>query len=171
MLVGILLSALGIFFLGVTVVPGLFNRMFGSASDLFPQTANITDITQFWIHYLPRLALAVVLELFSYFFLNLYKANAAETRYYHNEISNIAARHSALMSASNPRDPDLLKLVVTELIRTERNGVLTKSQTTVEIARAKAEAESAKDLVTVITKLTESFGKALGRGGDKDSAT
>lgn len=167
MLVGILLSALGIFFLGITVVPGLFNRFFAIPQDLLQGSENLSDPTQFWIHYLPRVTLAVVLELFAYFFLSLYKANAAETRYYHNEITNISARHSALMSASNPRDPDLLKLVIADLLKTERNGILTKTQTTAEIARARAEAESSKDLVSVITKLMESFGRASARTEEK----
>lgn len=168
MLVGILLSALGIFFLGITVVPGLFNRIFMLPSDFLQNSESLSNITQFWMHYLPRVTLAVVLELFAYFFLNLYKANAAETRYYHNEITNISSRHSALMAASDPRDPELLKLVISDLLKTERNGVLTKTQTTVEIARAKAEAESSKNLVSVVTKLVESFGRVSGKTEGKE---
>ncbi|AGW91977.1 hypothetical protein N234_18220 [Ralstonia pickettii DTP0602] len=166
MAVGILLSSLGIIFLGITVVPGLFEKILNLPTVLLV-TDDLSTPTAFWMHYVPRVTLAIVLELFAYFFLNLYKANAAETRYYHNEITNLSARHGALIAASDPIDASLLKLVVDDLLRTERNGVLTKSQTTVEIARAKAEAEASKDLVSIATKLVESLARPSNKPDEK----
>ncbi|RQV71536.1 hypothetical protein [Burkholderia anthina] len=166
MAVGILLSSLGIVFLGVTVVPGLFEKLVTLPTALLAAD-DLSTPTAFWMHYVPRVTLAIVLELFAYFFLNLYKANAAETRYYHNEITNLSARHAALIAASDPIDAALLKLVIDDLLKTERNGILTKSQTTVEIARAKAEAEASKDLVSIATKLVESLARPSNKPDEK----
>ncbi|CAB3794304.1 hypothetical protein [Paraburkholderia caffeinilytica] len=97
-------------------------------------------------HYVPRIALAFVVELFSYFFLNLYRANLAETRYYHNEITNVEARCTALTTAYISGVPEFYGDIVRALLATERNGTLSKGQTTVELARAKIELDSNKDL-------------------------
>ncbi|MGN6650271.1 hypothetical protein [Trinickia sp.] len=108
-------------------------------------------------NYVPRVTLVLVVELFAYFFLNLYKANLVETRYYHNEITNIAARRTGLLTAFSVNDSSLISAVVADLLKTERNGILTKSQTTVELARAKAENEASKDLAGTLVKLVEAF--------------
>jgi hypothetical protein len=112
-------------------------------------------------NYVPRVTLVLVVELFAYFFLNLYKANLAETRYYHNEITNVAARRVSLLTAFSTNDGPLISCVVAELLKTERNGMMTKSQTTVELAKIKAENEASKNLSGTLVKIIESF--AAGR--------
>ncbi|MEX3923094.1 hypothetical protein AB4Y36_03595 [Paraburkholderia sp. BR10936] len=110
--------------------------------------------------YVPRLTVAILIELFAYFFLKLYKDNLAETRYFHNEITNIAARRTALITSLATVDQSAVKQAITELLKTERNGTLTKSQTTVELAKARLEAENSKDLASVLSKIAEAFAKA-----------
>lgn len=109
--------------------------------------------------YVPRLTVAILIEVFAYFFLKLYKENIAETRYFHNEITNVAARRTALISGLATDNQNAVEQVITELLKTERNGTLTKSQTTVELAKAKLEAENTKDLASVLSKIAEAFAK------------
>ncbi|WP_227245507.1 hypothetical protein [Paraburkholderia caribensis] len=60
------------------------------------------------------------------------------------------------MTAFVLSDASLMKAVVGELLKTERNGILTKNQTTVELAKAKAEQEASKDLSGTLVKVLES---------------
>jgi hypothetical protein len=141
---GIVLSVTGISILGYT---------------LSNQVDDATSWT-FLSHYAPRIALVLVVEIFSYFFLNLYRANLAETRYYHNEITNVEARFTAMTAVHISGTPDLYGDVVRSLLTTERNGILLKGQTTVELARASIEFDRTKDLTdSLISALSALAGK------------
>lgn len=74
--------------------------------------------------------------------------NLAETRYYHNEITNAEARFSAMTAVHISGMPELYGDVVRSLLTTERNGILSKGQTTVELARASIEFDRTKDLAS-----------------------
>lgn len=109
--------------------------------------------------YVPRLTVVVLIELFAYFFLKLYKASISETRYFHNEITNVAARRTALMTGLTTDDQGSVRQAISELLKTERNGTLTKSQTTVELAKAKMDLDSEKNIVGTLTKIIEAIAK------------
>ncbi|WP_175956056.1 hypothetical protein [Burkholderia sp. BCC0405] len=111
--------------------------------------------------YLPRLSLVLVIELFSYFFLNLYKANLSETRYYHNELTNISNRRVALLCALESGEKEVVSDVIGNLSKTERNNVLSKGQMTFELAKAKIESNSSKNMTGFLEKLIESL--AIGK--------
>lgn len=103
--------------------------------------------------YLPRISLVVFVELFSYFFLNLYKWSLAEIKYFQNEITNMEARFTCLQIAMQEREAGLLPIVVETLARTERNFILSKDQTTVALARSKQESETSIGLLQVVEKI------------------
>jgi hypothetical protein len=86
-------------------------------------------------YYAPRLSLALLIEVFAYFFLRLYKQSLTEIKYFQNEITNIESKQIALDLASSTGDPALTATVVDEFVRTERNFVLQKDQTTLELER------------------------------------
>jgi hypothetical protein len=86
-----------------------------------------TQFTTFVIHFLPRLSLVTIIELFSYFFLNLYKQAIDEIKYFQNEITNIdmkmiAASMTLQLSPANPAS------IITALSGTERNFLIPKDQ-------------------------------------------
>lgn len=112
-----------------------------------------TSIPDFVESYLPRFSLVIIVEIFAYFFLNLYRANLAETRYYHNELTNISSRQKALACALKLPDSDIFNTILTELAKTERNNILNKGQTTVELAKARIESDSTKNLTGIVDKL------------------
>ncbi|MBU9422608.1 hypothetical protein [Burkholderia gladioli] len=105
--------------------------------------------------YLPRLSLILVIEIFSYFFLNLYKSNLTDTRYFHNELTNISNKRVALLSSLEENDRKYLGSVIEDLSKTERNSILTKGQATYELAKAKIESDSAKNFAGLIEKLLQ----------------
>lgn len=110
----------------------------------------------FAIHFMPRLSLVIFVEIFAYFFLRLYKASLSEIKYFQNEITNMEAKYIALRTALNIGDTKIIGEVVAQFGNTERNHVLEKGQTTVEIEKSRIEkdglADIAKQLASLIPK-------------------
>jgi hypothetical protein len=74
----------------------------------------------------PKLSITVFIQIFSYFFLAMYRSNQQEIRYFQNEITMIDSFAAALI-ASNKSSP-ALKVVLTALAKNERNRVLKKGE-------------------------------------------
>ncbi|WJD67820.1 hypothetical protein QQ994_14355 [Pseudomonas asiatica] len=108
---------------------------------VFYEPYKATDLIGLISHYLPRLSLIVLIEVFAYFFLSLYKAGLSEIKYFQNELTNVEARHIAVQASLGTADNAMLKVIVAQLSGTERNHILAKDQTTVEIEKAKLESE------------------------------
>lgn len=104
-------------------------------------------------HYIPRLSVIVFAELFAYFFLRLYKSGLEDIKYYQNELTNVELKISALKVALAAKDNEILKIVIGELAKVERNFVLKKGETTVEIEKIKTENLNTKDWLEHLTKL------------------
>ena len=47
-------------------------------------------------YFLPRISFVIFIEVFSFFFLRLYKANLSDVKFYQNELTNADARLVAL---------------------------------------------------------------------------
>jgi hypothetical protein len=105
-------------------------------------------------HYIPRLSLIIFAEVFAYFFLRLYKAGLSDMKFYQNEMTNVEVKLSALKAALATQDNETIKLVIGELSRTERNFILKKGETTVELQQFRDGFE-AKDLLDRITSLVK----------------
>jgi hypothetical protein len=119
------------------------------------ELANLTN-DKGWIitaHYIPRLSVIVFAELFAYFFLRLYKSGLADIKYYQNELTNVELKISALKAALAVKDNELLKIVIGELAKVERNFILKKNETTVEIEKIKTEHLNTKEWLEHLTAL------------------
>jgi hypothetical protein len=139
----------------------LYSTVFGSK---VPET---TTIEGFLIGYLPRLTLILFVELFAYFFLGLYKKGLSDIKYFQNEITNIESKAVALDSALNFADKDIVAGVIEKIANTERNHILEKGQTTVELEIAKSEKESLLSFVKIIP----GFAKILDKEDRKNDAS
>ncbi|MGZ2749622.1 hypothetical protein [Burkholderia stagnalis] len=115
------------------------------------------EVFNFGIRFLPRLSFALLIELFAYFFLKLYKSSLSEIKYFQNEITNIEAKSLALRVALSSDSPAVTGKVLGSLMATERNCILEKGQSTVDLERAKIErldvAELAKGASTLLEKI------------------
>jgi hypothetical protein len=107
-------------------------------------------------HYVPRLSLIVFAELFAYFFLKLYKEGLADIKYYQNELSNIDLRLTALKAALTTRDNEILKIVIGELAKTERNFVLKSGESTVELEKYKSDGATTKQVLEQLGSILKS---------------
>lgn len=112
--------------------------------------------------FVPRLSLVVFIEVFAYFFLRLYKASLAETKYFQNELTNVESKAIALQTSIRQGDTTVISNVIERLAITERNRVLEEGQTTVELEKSKIDKEAISsvfhDIATAI--------KSRGLGGD-----
>jgi len=113
------------------------------------QAPSTVDVPSFVMHFIPRLSLVIFVELFAFFFLRLYKTTLSEIKYFQNEMTNVEAKAIALHAAGDLGGASHAD-VVKSLSQTERNHVLDKGQTTVEIERARLEGENASAIAKVI---------------------
>ncbi|QYA26147.1 hypothetical protein G3I01_11695 [Gramella sp. MT6] len=113
-------------------------------------TLEFQEITPLLSFYIPRLSIIIFIEVFSFFFLKLYKANLDNIKYYHNEMTNIELKITSLKSSLMKGDKDLLSNVINELSQTERNFIIPKGNTTIELERIKTEKNNSDKLIKLL---------------------
>lgn len=104
---------------------------------------------------IPRVLLVVFVEVFAYFFLRLYRNGLSEIKFFQNELTNIESKLTAIEFAYITKNDGALKSAIEALSSTERNFVLDKGQTTVELERAKSETEFSRSLVKAIPRILQ----------------
>lgn len=130
---GMLLSIVGLYFLSsITKTTG-----YQSFQDLL---INIT----------PRTLLVIFIEIFSFFFLNLYKKSLDEVKYFQNELTNLEAKYLALNIAKHNGNFKLLSTTLDHLLTTERNFILKKDETTIELEKSKIETNSSNNTIQAL---------------------
>lgn len=112
--------------------------------------ANLFDLLS---HFIPRVSVGVFIEVFSFFFLKLYKSNLEEIKYFQNELTNIEMKGLALESAfikapGNPTEP-----IVAQLMRTDRNASIGASELTLNKVGKPLEPKDIAELLDKLTKL------------------
>lgn len=88
-------------------------------------------------HFIPRVSLVILVEVFAYFFLNLYKRSLDEIKYFQNELTNIEMKYMALKTATDINSDKVNEHLIKVMIETERNRFLKKNETTVELEQYK----------------------------------
>jgi len=86
-------------------------------------------------------------------FLNYYKENLDDIKYFNNEKTNIDFKLISLKTALNSGNTDFIKLILDELVKTERNFKLNQGESTVELEKVKVESQANHILAQVIEKL------------------
>lgn len=113
-----------------------------------------TDMS-YLMHLIPRVSLSILIELFAFFFLRLYRNNLSELKYYNNEIVNIKMKIVALKAAAIC-ESDNLEEIIKMFAETERNFILKKGETTVELQKDLIEASANNKLVESLTSILKS---------------
>lgn len=106
--------------------------------------------------FIPRISIVIFIEIFSFFFLKLYRTNLNDIKYYQNEMTNAEFKLLALKSAFAKDDLDSIKSVIKEFSSIERNFILKKGESTVEIEKTRIDLDSEnswKELVKEALKL------------------
>ncbi|MCP3922672.1 MAG: DUF389 domain-containing protein [Desulfobacterales bacterium] len=109
-------------------------------------------------YYVPRLTLSLFIEVFSFFFLKLYKAGLSEIKYFQNELTNAEMKFIAIEKSVMLEDVESQAKVIQTLSETERNFKLAKGESTVELekyrsdqANSQAIMESVKGIISGVS--------------------
>ncbi|WP_363799853.1 hypothetical protein ABU614_07010 [Lysobacter firmicutimachus] len=125
LVIGMIMAAAGVFILGQSILaPTSFSSWDGMLSA-----------------YAPRFSLVLLIEVFAYFFLRLYKQSLDDGKYYQNELTNIELKLSAANASFELKDDALRSKVIESLVSTERNFILEKGQSTIDLERSKLQQE------------------------------
>lgn len=118
LLIGIFMSLIGIIFLGWSLASA------PSAS------AAGRDLVAFFV---PRTSFVILIEIFAFFFLNLYRATLGEIKYFQNEITNVESKVLAVETVLLSDNAGALTDIAKKWAQTERNFILKKGETTLEL--------------------------------------
>jgi hypothetical protein len=129
--------------------------IFALGFEVFNNELEFNDTVKVLSHYIPRLSIIVFIEIFAFFFLKLYKATLADIKYFNNEKTNIDFKIVSLKIGLNIGDTDLIKLMLEELIRTERNFKLAKNESTVELEKSKNDNSNNQIIAQLLDKLNK----------------
>lgn len=111
---------------------------------------NDSDYLKVLVHFLPRLSLVLFIESFALFFLRLYKLELLSMKYYHNELTNIESKKIATIISVRHCEKDKIWETVNCLLKVERNIVLRKKDTTLELETQKLENEHNKSVLGML---------------------
>lgn len=139
LILGILTTLIGLTVLGYSVFYA-------------PVTQSPSEILAYFV---PRVSLVVLIEVFAYFFLRLYKQSLSEIKYFQNEITNIESRQLAIQFAAKPTEADLRLKIVEELMKTERNFLISKDQTTVDLERDRLSRTTYAEVLGAVKELVK----------------
>ena len=104
-----------------------------------------------------RVSLVIMIELFAYFFLRMYRYSIFEVKYFQNEISNIYMKGISVEIAFLGTEQKLRETIINELVRTERNVVLKKGDVTLAQLRDVAEREGDAVVLNFIKSIPDTF--------------
>jgi len=111
------------------------------------------DTVEYVIHMIPRLSFVLVIEIFAYFFLKLYKNGFDEVKYFQNELTNIEAKVLAIKFLRDMKNEELMSEVIKSLMTTERNFVLMKGQTTVGLEKERIKGLEDRSIISMVKEL------------------
>lgn len=102
----------------------------------FRDTASLSlNISEFVVIVLvPRISIALFIQVFSYFFLLMYRANLNDIKYFQNEITNLDLSAAAISMSMRQNLHQSQRAVVASLLKTERNRILSKGQKLVSVS-------------------------------------
>ncbi|TGU85687.1 hypothetical protein [Acinetobacter pittii] len=117
---------------------------------------NHTSIEELLIFIIPKISFVLLIELFAYFFLNLYKKSLEDIKYYQNEITNMEAKYLALQMAKSLNNHKTISSILEQLVKTERNFILEKDQSTIEIEKERISSNNTNNTLQILKDIFKS---------------
>jgi hypothetical protein len=128
----------------------IINGSFYTKSDSY-------DLAKFTIDFLPRISIIILIEVFAYFFLRLYKVSLNDAKYFQNESTNLESKFLALEISLQRDDKELIDLCITDLLAVERNPIFENSKTTREAVQYASNPDQFVFSTEQLTKVLEVF--------------
>lgn len=140
----------------INLVLGIVTTIFGLI--LLAITAftipQIHDIQNFAFFFTPRLSLVVMIEIFSYFFLKLYRQNLYEIKYFQNEITNIELKFFSTYLSLQTADCQQINTIACKLADTDRNATVNKDKASVDTGRNMTNQNNESKLIQLLSGFT-----------------
>lgn len=111
-------------------------------------TANTT--IELFSYTFPRLSFFILIIFLAFFFLNLYRKSMDDIKYYQNEITNLEAKYLSLQMAKSINNHKLISNLLEQLMKTERNFILEKDQSTIELEKERISSNNTNNTLQVV---------------------
>jgi hypothetical protein len=147
--IGMILTVIGVVILLILV-------SYGSSHDW-------TDKFEFLAWFLPKISVAFI-QIFAYFFLRQYRTNLSDIKYFNNELTNIEYKTMAAqmtLHAQGRKVDRLTSRVCLELLKVERNFILKKGETTVNLKQLEIDQPDEKKLKLDMMDTIKNLAKRL----------
>ncbi len=108
-------------------------------------------------YYLLRISTVIFVEIFSFFFLRLYRNNLLEIKYFQNEITSMSYRKAALKIAIVKEDEAKLKELISTFSSVERNQILKANETTEKVATIQLDKNQASSFAQSMEKFVQTM--------------
>lgn len=151
LLIGMSITIFGIYLLWSTISIVDSSQLLRSLANDGAES-NYKFIKSLFLPLIPRMSLVIFIEIFAYFFLRLYKNGLSEIKFFQNEMTNIESKIISLKTAQLYNHTEAFKLASENLSKTERNFLISKSQTTVELEKAKSFSDLGKCMLKVLPR-------------------
>ncbi|MES2806867.1 MAG: hypothetical protein V4652_15000 [Bacteroidota bacterium] len=127
-----------------------FIAIFCLLYEVFYNEIDFSNNVQILSHYIPRISLVLFIEIFAFFFLKLYKSNLFEIKYFNNEKTNIEFKIFSLKTAILYEDKEMINACISNFINIERNFILKKDESTIDLEKHKYDNINNTDLKDLI---------------------
>lgn len=151
LMIGMIITLIGLFALYDMVQTA--ENMYVVQIKVPPNINNEVTVKEIILSLAPRVMFVIFIDIFAYFFLRLYKQGLTEIKYFQNELTNVESKITALEIAYIKNDTDAISSVIDTLSKTERNFVLNKDQTTIEIEKTRLDTETTKGLMSMLQNI------------------
>lgn len=115
-------------------IVGLIVFIFSTSKDVEP-----LEIIPLVVHWLVRLSLVTMVEVFAFFFLKMYKSELTSIQYFQDELTSIESRKIALLFSVLQDSEESTCKSIACLLEIDRNFKMDANQTTAELEKLKME--------------------------------
>ncbi len=127
------------------------------------------EIMPLVIHWLVRLSLVTIVEVFAFFFLKMYKTELTSIQYFQDELTSIESRKIALLFSVLQNSEDSTCKSISCLLEIDRNFKMDIDQTTAELEKLKMENGFIKSQMDNIFDIFKGvLSRKLGKIGDSE---
>lgn len=105
----------------------------------YTDTETSKNLALLIVHWVTRLSLISIVEIFAFFFLKMYRTHLQSIRYFQDELTSIESRKIAMLSSVIHENPEDISKSIECLLNIDRNFKMETSQTTVDLEILKTE--------------------------------
>lgn len=113
---------------------------------------SIDNIIPFFI---PRISIVIFMQIFSFFFLKLYKECLSDIKFFENEITNLNFKITALKVALDRSEKEIINQLILNFSKIDRNSILKKTIDNKRNEDLQSKNESQEYFTQIIDKLIE----------------